>query len=429
MRKSSIILYIIIVILGTMGGVWSVLSSNYVLLPVFVIVVVFSASKIISLYSKSIRKVDFLLNSIDNDDYTFKFSEDDEKSKDYFLNYALNRIKEIISTAKLRAVEKEKYYELIMDSIKTGIVTINESGNVYQSNKEGLKVLGLDVFTHVNQLSTISTELRDALVNIRSGEKRNVVVNDERGEKNISMTASEIKVNNAPLRIVVLSDINSELAEKELESWARLIRVLTHEIMNSLAPITSLSNTLIDICDDKESDMAKGLATINATGKGLISFVDSYRKFTHIPTPNKKAFAVKPWLERIIALQSDVTTKINLSVDPVDILVYADESLITQVIVNVLNNALYATEAIENPLIEICAYIDDNENDVIEISNNGGAIPKDVADNIFMPFFTTKKTGSGIGLSLSRQIMRQHKGSIGLSSNTNHRVTFTMILV
>jgi nitrogen fixation/metabolism regulation signal transduction histidine kinase len=412
-----------------MGGVWSVLSSNYVLLPVFVIVVVFSASKIISLYSKSIRKVDFLLNSIDNDDYTFKFSEDDEKSKDYFLNYALNRIKEIISTAKLRAVEKEKYYELIMDSIKTGIVTINESGNVYQSNKEGLKVLGLDVFTHVNQLSTISTELRDALVNIRSGEKRNVVVNDERGEKNISMTASEIKVNNAPLRIVVLSDINSELAEKELESWARLIRVLTHEIMNSLAPITSLSNTLIDICDDKESDMAKGLATINATGKGLISFVDSYRKFTHIPTPNKKAFAVKPWLERIIALQSDVTTKINLSVDPVDILVYADESLITQVIVNVLNNALYATEAIENPLIEICAYIDDNENDVIEISNNGGAIPKDVADNIFMPFFTTKKTGSGIGLSLSRQIMRQHKGSIGLSSNTNHRVTFTMILV
>jgi signal transduction histidine kinase len=118
-----------------------------------------------------------------------------------------------------------------------------------------------------------------------------------------------------------------------------------------------------------------------------------------------------------------------LSVDPVDILVYADESLITQVIVNVLNNALYATEAIENPLIEMCAYIDDNENDVIEISNNGGAIPKDVADNIFMPFFTTKKTGSGIGLSLSRQIMRQHKGSIGLSSNTNHRVTFTMILV
>ncbi|MCK9626040.1 MAG: ATP-binding protein [Bacteroidales bacterium] len=429
MRKSSIILYIIIVILGTMGGAWSVWSHNYVLLPVFVIVVFFSANKIISLYSKSIRKVDFLLNSIDNDDYTFKFSEDDEKSKDYFLNYALNRIKEIISTAKLRAVEKEKYYELIMDSIKTGIVTINESGNVYQSNKEGLKVIGLDVFTHVNQLSTISTELRDALVNIRSGEKRNVVVNDERGEKNISMTASEIKVNNAPLRIVVLSDINSELAEKELESWARLIRVLTHEIMNSLAPITSLSNTLIDICDDKESDMAKGLATINATGKGLISFVDSYRKFTHIPTPNKKAFAVKPWLERIIALQSDVTTKIKLSVDPVDILVYADESLITQVIVNVLNNALYATEAIENSLIEICAYIDDNENDVIEISNNGGAIPKDVADNIFMPFFTTKKTGSGIGLSLSRQIMRQHKGSIGLSSNTDQRVTFTMIFV
>ena len=412
-----------------MGGAWSVWSHNYVLLPVFVIVVFFSANKIISLYSKSIRKVDFLLNSIDNDDYTFKFSEDDEKSKDYFLNYALNRIKEIISTAKLRAVEKEKYYELIMDSIKTGIVTINESGNVYQSNKEGLKVIGLDVFTHVNQLSTISTELRDALVNIRSGEKRNVVVNDERGEKNISMTASEIKVNNAPLRIVVLSDINSELAEKELESWARLIRVLTHEIMNSLAPITSLSNTLIDICDDKESDMAKGLATINATGKGLISFVDSYRKFTHIPTPNKKAFAVKPWLERIIALQSDVTTKIKLSVDPVDILVYADESLITQVIVNVLNNALYATEAIENSLIEICAYIDDNENDVIEISNNGGAIPKDVADNIFMPFFTTKKTGSGIGLSLSRQIMRQHKGSIGLSSNTDQRVTFTMIFV
>ena len=320
--------------------------------------------------------------------------------------------------------------------------------------------------------------------------------------------ASEINVDGVPMTIIALTDINSELAEKELESWIRLIRVLTHEIMNSLAPVTSLSGSLMDICDDKQSDMARGLATINSTSKGLISFVESYRKFTHIPVPNKKALYIKELLERVVALEGEtaamtykaeyseissgagtsretdsegsrvngldssrmtnakvirgaahgdsretgsdaihdtlpqancsvtdsdgsrrcIIPSISLSVIPDDILVYADEDLISQVAINIVKNALQACLNVPEGHIRIEARLDENENTVIDISNNGGAIPKDIAENIFLPFFTTKEAGSGIGLSLSKQIMRLHEGSLYLSCNTDERVTFTLVL-
>lgn len=426
MRSGIIIIYICLLLISFASGFWGGWTGRYSVLIVSVAVFVFSFYRILVLYNKTFKKVNFLLNAIKNGDYTFKFAENQGYYNDRFLNYALNDIKQILTDAKIRAIEKEKYYELILNSIKTGVVTINSSGNVYQSNNEGLRVLGLEVFTNIAQLSVISCELRDAFASIKAGEKRSVVVTDELGEKTISMVASEITVSGSPMTIIALSDINNELAEKELESWIRLIRVLTHEIMNSLAPVTSLSGSLIDICEDKQSNMAKGLTTINATSKGLISFVESYRKFTHIPVPNKKALALKGMLEQIISLAGDFP--IDVSVTPEDILIYADGDLISQVIINIIKNGQQACAEKNDGHIWIDARLDEKENTIIDISNNGGAIPKDIADNIFMPFFTTKQSGSGIGLSLSKQIMRLHEGSLRLSCNTPERVTFTLLI-
>src|SRR5574344_2958075 len=241
MSSGAFVLYIILLMASLTGALWGGLKGTYSVMTLSISVLLFSIYKLISLYLKTYQKVHFLLKAIKNSDYTFKFAENVSGRNDRFLNYALNEIRQILSDAKVRAIEKEKYYELILNSVKTGVVTINSAGNVYQTNKEGLRVIGLEVFTNINQLSVISEPLRDAFASIKAGEKKNVVVTNEFGEKNISMMASEINVDGVPMTIIALTDINSELAEKELESWIRLLRLLTYELTNSIAPVTSLS--------------------------------------------------------------------------------------------------------------------------------------------------------------------------------------------
>jgi nitrogen fixation/metabolism regulation signal transduction histidine kinase len=384
--------------------------------------------RLITIYTKSVRKAVFMFDAVDNDDYTFSFSEDISLADDASYNEVLNRMKEILQNAKRNVAEREKYYELIMNRVRTGIVTLSDSGSVYQVNGEALRIFGLPVFTHVNQMRLIDPAITDAMKDLEPGEKRQLTFHNERGEVAVSLTASAVTVQEKPLKIIAVSDINNELAEKELESWMRLIRILTHEIMNSLAPITSLSDTLISMTRNRESNIAQGLATINATSKSLISFVESYRKFANIPVPDKTLFSLRSLMERAIVLQgADRGVDISLSVEPEDTLLYADEDQIGQVVINLIKNAVQAVADKSDPSVVISSRIDESENIIVDISNNGGAIPAEIAENIFMPFFTTKKGGSGIGLSLSRQIMRLHGGSLRLTSNTDSRVTFTLM--
>lgn len=412
---------------GTGASVWLFTAKLYPYAVLAVLVVIWAFSRLLRLYTKSVRKATFMFNAIENDDFAFVFNEDPSKVDDVVLNVALNRIKDILTDAKHWVIEREKYYELIMESVRTGIVTINDVGNVHQVNSEALRIFGLPVLTHINQFKLIDPGITTAMFNIRPGEKQQLTFANERGEVAISFVASEVSVRDEMLKIVAVTDINNELAEKELESWMRLIRVLTHEIMNSLAPITSLSDTLIDISGE-DTDVSKGLQTINATGKSLISFVESYRKFTFIPTPDKTLFDVKGFIGRAVSLQSTgPDVKITCSITPEDMLVYADEDLAGQVVMNILKNAVQAVSARGGGEISVESYLDQNENIIIDISNDGGAIPAEIAENIFMPFFTTKEGGSGIGLSISRQIMRLHGGSLRLTSNSDDKVTFTLL--
>ena len=240
------------------------------------------------------------------------------------------------------------------------------------------------------------------------------------------------------MRILALNDINSELDEMEIDSWIRLTRVLTHEIMNAVTPITSLSDTLLAITTKHTEDsqnqkgqtdayntkeeIRNGLQTISSTGKGLLAFVESYRKFTRIPTPEPSLFYVKSFIERMVELARhqypDVRVEFLTNITPNDLILYADENLITQVVVNLLKNAMQALESDKTPdkkdRICIQAYCNEVEAIFIEISNTGPEIPQDIAEHLFIPFFTTKEKGSGIGLSISRQIMRLSGGSISL---------------
>lgn len=420
------ITYIALLMVGVSACTWVVCLSRYSLLILVIPFITFSVVKLISVYLDSTRKVSFMFNAIDCDDYSFRFSENSTRAHSRMFNASLNRIKEIMTNAKERAIEREKYYELIMNCIHTGIIITDDADNVHQTNDEAMQLLGLHVFTHINQLRHTVPSLAEALHNIKSGENTKVSFHNERGEIHLALSASEIKHEDKRLRIISISDINSALDQKEVESWIKLTRVLTHEIMNSLAPITSLSDTLIDINKDKKGDIAKGLETISATGKSLISFVESYRKFTRIQLPVCAPFAIKPLLERASGLICDDNIKLSITTFEDDILIYADEDLITQVIINILKNAVQELTEITEKSIDIEVYITKNERVVVNISNNGGAIPNDIIDDIFMPFFTNKDNGTGIGLSITKQIMHLHGGSIRVTSNTNDKVTFTL---
>lgn len=376
------------------------------------------------LYHRHTRKVLFMLDAIENNDTAIHFSETDGTEDNRLISRSLNRVARVLYNVKSETAQQEKYYELILDCVNTGIIVLNDNGAIYQKNNEALHLLGLEVFTHIRQLSRVDNHLMDMLTTCRSGDKFQVAFSNERGTVNLAIRVSDITVRREHLRILALNDINNELDEKEIDSWIRLTRVLTHEIMNAVTPITSLSDTLSELTEAKISkeEIRNGLQTISATGKGLLAFVESYRRFTRIPTPEPSLFYLKSFISRMVELARHqypgTPVSFNVSIVPDDLILHADENLISQVIINLLKNAIQAFEMSPSPTeekhINIRAYCNEAEAVLIEISNNGPAIPPDIAEHIFIPFFTTKENGSGIGLSISRQIMRLSGGSISL---------------
>lgn len=403
-------------------GTYFAMTRQWEWLILILIGWLYSMRMMSELFKRNAQKVSFMFDAIDNSDYAFQYATRGRSSNDKLVSESLNRITQILFQAKADAVQKEKYYELIMNSVNTGIIVLDDTGNIFQTNNEALRLLGLSVFTHVKQLARIDDKLQTTIANILPGDKHQISFVNERGTVNLSIRVSEMTLQEKHVRILAINDINSELDDKEIDSWIRLTRVPTHEIMNSVTPITSLSDTLLSIHEDADSDIRNGLEVISTTGKSLISFVESYRKFTHIPTPEPSLFYVQKFAERMINLarhhNNFPNITINIHIEPADLIVYADEKLITQVVLNLLKNAMQAIGS-EQPdgRIELNASCNPDESVIIEVSNNGPCIPPEEAEHIFVPFFTTKEGGSGIGLSISRQIMRLSGGSIALKSN------------
>lgn len=389
--------------------VWMILSLCFL---------IFSIWWQLSLYRIHTKRVLFMIDALENNDNAIHFPEENTTPETRDINRALNRVGHILYNVKSETAQQEKYYELILDCINTGVLVLNDNGAIYQKNNEALRLLGLNVLTHIRQLSKVDVTLMQKVEFCRTGEKLQITFNNERGTVNLSIRVSDITIRKEHLRILALSDINSELDEKEIDSWIRLTRVLTHEIMNSVTPITSLSDTLLSLSDTHDEEIRNGLQTISTTGKGLLAFVESYRRFTRIPTPEPSLFYVKAFIDRMVELARHQNTCENITfhtnISPADLIVYADENLISQVVINLLKNAIQAIGTQAGGKIEISARCNDSEEVLIEIKNNGPAIPPEIAEHIFIPFFTTKEGGSGIGLSISRQIMRLSGGSITL---------------
>lgn len=417
--------------------------QGYTLMGIlFLLLLLFLLYKQQVFYRMHTRKVLFLLDAIANNDYSVHYPEAEDATGNSLVNHALNRVAEILYNVKTETVQQEKYYELILNCINTGIIVINNEGVVYQKNDEALRLLGLEILTHIKQIAQIDSRLADLLSACRSEDKLQFKITGECGTANLSIRVSGITVRKEYLRIIAFNDINTELDEKEIDSWIRLTRVLTHEIMNSITPITSLSETLLSrlnaqqqysrdtlqpqpdtISPSTPEDteiLRSGLQAISTTGKGLLDFVENYRRFTRIPTPTPSIFYVRELIDRMVGLtrhqNPDLDIRFQVDIRPDDLMLHADESLISQVLINILKNAVQAIATIPHHegVITIRAYCDEVEDILIEVSNNGPTIPSEIADHIFIPFFTTKDGGSGIGLSISRQIMRISGGSLTL---------------
>lgn len=390
-------------------------------------------------YKRFNQNILFLLNALDNGDYSFHFSESSMSQREKELNAMLNRIKEILTNARKAVIENEKFLSLIVESVSTGIVIVDEHWHVQTVNRSALDLLGLPVFTHLNQLSGVNETFPRLFKEMKAGDNPQITIPNEREEMQVSLRMSEIKLKEHKIKVITLNNIGSELETKEMESWVRLIRVMTHEIMNSIAPITSLSETLLTLhhqpqedsesADSLRNNTIEAFETIHSTARGLLSFVESYRKFTAVPKPEVHAFAIRHLLEKAVRLEEPVMAQRNISlkIEPVneDATMAADEKLIFQVLVNLIKNAVEAITEEGGRLLLRYGYQPSGRS-YIEVCNNGNPIPSDVLPHIFIPFFTTKENGNGIGLSVSRYIMRLHGGKLLHSTSSEGMTVFTV---
>ena len=413
--------------------VYIALQANWLWFSVALLSLAWAVWKFHRFYTSNTRKVAFLLDAIENNDPAIHFYERIPDKDSSQVNVMLNRIARMLQTIKRETVEREKYYELILDFVETGIVVLDENGVVFQKNRKALELLGMEVFTHVKQLSRVSESVEKAFCEMLPGQKMQVEYTHERGMMTLCFTESSITIQNKNYRIIALNDISHELDEKEIDSWIRLTRVLTHEIMNSLTPVTSLSEMLLTLPGaQKDEELRQGLDTIRTTGQGLVNFVRSYRRLTRLPSPEPTLFDVRPFLERMVQLAKHQHLSPNIRITLLevqeDLMAFADESMMTQVMTNLLKNAVQAIGDAENGEIRLHAFVDEQDVVRIEVSNNGPRIIPEVAAQIFVPFFTTKEEGSGIGLSLCKQMMRLQGGNIALLPYRDEWTTFAIML-
>ena len=408
------------------------MDYKLIIIIVLLLVAVVSYIRLYRHYRRNIKKVTFLFDAIDNGDFSFSFPTEKRFKEDKILHQSLNRIKLFLQHTREEQMDREKYYEQILNAVDTGILVVDSHDNILQHNQAALRLLDTDVLTHMNQ---VKGKLKD---------------------EHLAKHETQAMLKDKHVRIIALSDVSHELSNQEVDSWIKLIRVLTHEIMNTITPVTSLSETLLTrVTEDK--DLKQGLETIHKTGTELLAFVNNYRRFTHVPQPQPALFYVEPFLERMALLCNH---EVEIEVSPKDLLTYADESLLSHVVTNLLKNAVEAfkekgisaernkqdgneqgrnkqecrsadlqSAASKKAFIRLQAYANAQESIIIDVSNNAGLIPEDVASHIFIPFFTTKPEGSGIGLSLSRQIMRVSGGSLSLHQDKAQGITTFRIII
>ncbi|MEO7992139.1 MAG: ATP-binding protein [Chryseolinea sp.] len=405
------------------------------------LIIIFQLVELFRFVSQTNRKLTRFLESIKYSDFISGFANDNKLGTSFRnLNTAFNEVLEAFRKARSEKEEHWQYLNSVVQQVRTGILSFDTEGNVQLVNANARKFMGVVGIKNIRELIHVNPKLYHSINSVEPGKGELYKGNNE---LYLTVQATELRIRGIDVKLVTLQNIQPELQQQELEAWQNLTRVLRHEIMNSITPISSLTSTLREILDKemekKENhfelqpegadDLREGLSTIENRSKGLIKFIDAYREYTSLPKPVITSVRLKDLIEKVAQLLRTELKKTHIDFQyecsSEYLTIQADVEMIEQVLINLLKNAVEALSETEKPTLRLIGRYDENVVK-IEVIDNGSGIIKEAIDNIFVPFYTTKRTGSGIGLSLSRQIMQMHNGSINVESEPDIKTVFTL---
>ena len=417
-------------------------DSGVFSISLFIILVTAQIVFLLRYAESSFKKVRQFLNNIKQNNYATVYPVKFDGTETDDLHIEFNAI-----LAKLKEDQAEKeanyqYFRSVFQHLSIGLITFEEDGQIQILNTAAKRMLNIHQLLNIAEIEKVNKELFLAINNLRTGGSELIKIAHPDGIMQLSVYVIELVLMDVKFKLVSLQNIQSELEEKEMEAWQNLVKVLTHEIMNSIAPISSLATTMrediqsfadkkIPVPHEDMEDYLMGINTIEKRSEGLITFVSDFRSLAHIPTPKFTAIKIRDLFDQVEMLfQNQLKSnqiQLKKNIVPIDLLLFADRTLIEQVLINLIQNAIHAVGDREEKNISMKAFIDESGKIIIEISDTGKGIEEEALAKIFIPFFTTKKIGSGIGLSLSKQIMRRHKGNIQVKSAFGKGTTFKLI--
>jgi len=436
-------LLVIILLAGATSWFWFE-KHSLVICGVLLILLVAAVFNIIWYFNNINRWISFFLLGIENEDTTLKVpAKTGNKAIDEVYK-GMQRLNELFRQTKMEISSQEQYFRSVIDQSATGLFSVNEKGRVININPAAIKLTKLQEYHHVNTLKNIDKALPGFILNNLKPKTRPSSIFENRQGQKLLFKLSEIKLKEESIKLVAVSDISKELDSREVDAWIKLARTLSHEIMNNIAPITTLSQVISgyytqeqkaikpeEVNEKTIANTIKALSVIEERSTGLLSFVENYRRFTKLPEPQLNKVNLPTLLENNLMAASAFngynSIQVNKSI-PKKLIVFTDERLLSQVVINLLKNSVEAltSSATKNPTLTITVRSTTSLT-VIKIKNNGPSIPPELREQIFVPFFTTKEDGSGIGLSLSKQIMLSMGGDIVLTPD-NHLTVFTIYL-
>jgi two-component system, NtrC family, nitrogen regulation sensor histidine kinase NtrY len=404
-------------------------------------IIILQLVEIFRFVSQTNRKLTRFLESVKYSDFISGFASDNKLGKSFKdLNIAFNEVLEAFRKARSEKEEHWQYLNTIVQQVRTGILSYDSEGNVQLINTNARRFMGITSIKNIHELIQINPKLFHAINSVESGKSE---LYKGSNELYLTVQSTDLRIRGIDVKLVTLQNIQPELQKQELEAWQNLTRVLRHEIMNSITPISSLTSTLREILDHEmikhdthyelggegADDLREGLSTIENRSKGLIKFIDAYREYTSLPKPVIKTVRLKDLIEKVAQLMRTELKKTHVDFQyeysSEYLTLQADAEMIEQVLINLLKNAIEAMHETDKPILRLIGRYDENAIK-IEVIDNGAGIIKEALEHIFVPFYTTKRTGSGIGLSLSRQIMQMHNGSITVESEPDVKTIFTL---
>lgn len=434
---------IILIVLSSLAFAYTFVL-DYMLITRYslAVIILLQAFILINYINRISRNLTRFFNAFKYEDNKPVFSSPDKQREFSDLYRAFDRVIEQFKEVK---IEKEKEYQFFSNALRhigVGLLGFDENGKVLLINKTLLELFDLHHIANINELSKTDRDIPELLLKMNPDQTGLINIRNKGIVSQLWLKASVMKIEDKIIRLVSFQDIRPEIEQKEIDAWQRIIRVINHEIINSLSPVNLLSSTLLRSLEkgnklistheiDKEiiNNIHTGLKAIKGRSQGLTQFVEKYRKAMQLPEPKPEKLNISEMISEIKTLFREEFSSRNIKLKtadiPDDLTIQADRKMIEQVIVNLINNSLQAIEKIPEPEISIYVY-EENHRKVIEISDNGKGIPTDNLENIFIPYFSTREGGSGIGLSLSRQIMRMHGGDISVASQNDSVTTFRL---